>query len=118
MGKTTAGLLTFVIGVLIGVCSGFYFGQNQGKDTAYNKGHDAGYANAKKDFKYKIDGYDEVLSQNSKLTTDYNDLVNQYNSLRDAAIHYVGANSYQSRAPITCNTYNYSVLNSSSTTCY
>lgn len=123
MNKTRAFLLiaTFALLGVGGTIKAYQYGEGKG----YTKGQEVGYNKAPTPNYYKEDQYDilvnrlKIMEDNyNDMEDNYNDLVTDYNDLRAAAINYVGAAQYQTRQPLTCNTHNYSTLNSSSTTCY
>jgi hypothetical protein len=114
--------LILMVGSSVG---GYYYGNHKGFASGYSIGHDVGYKSAPKPNSYKEGQYDVLnnllaLETNAYggLVTNYNGLVNDYNNLRSNVIKYIGATSYQARTPITCTTHSYSMLDSSSTTCY
>jgi hypothetical protein len=92
---------------------GLYVGQNQSKtdhEAAMSMSYDRGYEAGQK-YAESFPATSNMVSQEdyNALLKDYNDLVNEANAKLNSA--------YQTRQPITCNSYDYG-MNSTSTTCY
>lgn len=116
MNKALCTLLVLL--ALAGSAGGFYYGRQQGFSNGYSRGYNLGKSAGKKEMSPYVEQGLNLAANNIDLTNKYNALVGDYNKLRESVIKYVGTVNVQSRQPITCNTYNYSYSNSSTTRCY
>lgn len=105
-------LLILLVGA--GGIGGYYYGRHQGFAKGYSTGEKVGYDQGKAD----APPVKTFFVEYTNLQNDYNSLVNDYNNLRNDISRYVSANSYKVRTPITCNTFDYSSIKYSTTTCY
>lgn len=106
-------IILLLVLALVGCSVGAYlYGKHQGSAAGYKKGYSAGYDKAPKPNYFKEDNYDSVAKQ-------YDELVTDYNNLRDAAIKYIGATQYQARQPLSCTSTTYgSYFPTTRTDCY
>ncbi len=96
-GKNTSQTVSAIIvsGILIVVG---YTSYKQGYATGSDKSWSAGYQSG------RSVGHDEAYNEASASTVssdEYNDLVDEYNELRQAAINYVG-NTYKPKQSLNC----------------
>lgn len=107
----------FVVVLLVAGCvTAFRTGKNQG--LAVSRSSKAQVSQLQTENTRLEEALKTSISSSFEAADKYNSLVTDYNNLRSAVVKYVGATQYQARAPITCNTYNYSALDSSTTRCY
>lgn len=120
MSRTTI-LLLVLLPVLsaVGFYTGNVRGETNGRQAGYSQGLEEGaakgYARAEKDMEFtKVSAI-----KYGELNDQYNDLVTDYNNLREAAIRYVGASSYQPRTPLSCTTNTFgNTFGTTYTNCY
>lgn len=104
-----------VVCLVVALITGSYFiGKIQGDKQGYDKGYAVGKSEAvdqlaDKSYSEKI----KIEGEYNALVADYNSLLKDYETLAKTPVV-----TYQPRTPVTCNTYNYDLLNSSTTTCY
>lgn len=102
---------------------GFQYGKSYAYDTGYTEGKRVASDQAVKDYAQNLDSWstspiNPLVVENNRLRDDYNSLVVDYNNLRNAAINYVNATTYQPRQTITCRTNTYfAEYGNISTTC-
>lgn len=97
---------------IVAIAASFYGGyaySQQKAALATKKSYDAGYAAGVQDNQVPRAAFSQMIDNNKKLRDDYNDLIEKYNQV---------VNTSQQRQPITCNTYNYDMLNSLTTRCW
>lgn len=92
-----AGIVMVIVSVVIGV----QIGKHQGFTLGYTVGEDRGSTLQLAHDKVAIK---PVFDENTKLIQEYNQLSDNYNTLRSNVIKYISATQYQISKPITCNT--------------
>lgn len=97
-----------ILAIATAFYGGYTYSQRKTAD-ATKKSYDAGYAAGAEDNQIPKAAFSQMIEDNEKLRDDYNALIGKYNQLVSAP---------QQRQPITCNTYNYDMLNSSTTRCW
>lgn len=114
LDSTDSKILVGII-LLIALVGCVQIGKHQGFADGYTTGENRG-ANLQLAHDKKI--VQPIYDQNSKLVSQYNQLSDNYNTLRSAVEAYVGATKYQASKPITCNTdTTFAALGDLSTTC-
>lgn len=106
----------FIISIYATAYGAFYQGLDVGRSGAYDRGHAKGLAEGKADNEAAI----ALLSdKNNSLQTDYNKLVEDYNSLYKQATSYINTAQFQSRQPLHCSSTTYGTdFQYTSTNCY
>lgn len=103
-----------IVAITISFYSGYAYSQRNSQqkiDAASQDSYDAGYAAGNEN----AETAEAVISNQAAiikgLRSDYGELVDKYNQL----VSYANTPQYR---PLTCNTYNYDMLNSSTTRCW
>lgn len=103
-------ILSAIIFIAAALTGGYYLGKHQGFAQGYKKGHEIG--------KNEAPPIKTYFAEYMNLQGDYDKLVGDYNNLVDEAQRYINVARYRALQPITCNTQNFNMLNSSTTRCY
>lgn len=103
-------VISVILAGAVALAGGYRWGHSQGEKRGYSRGYTSG--------EKSVVIPESYFTQYMNLQTEHNKLVTDYNNLLEQARNYVNANQFQVRKPVTCNTFNDELLNSSRTTCY
>ncbi|AHB42089.1 hypothetical protein RAAC3_TM7C00001G0225 [Candidatus Saccharibacteria bacterium RAAC3_TM7_1] len=102
--------------IIIGLIAGA-IGYTAGIRTGIDQGTKKANAKAQSRIDEATKGADQAWSSYADLSRDYGKLSDKYDTLYNAAKAYVSITPYETRQPVTCNSYTYG-MNNLSTTCY